>query len=53
MTDEDNDTDDRKPDPRFEDWPDEEVTECYRKHPGDFYGWPTNEQKEYFKRGGR
>ena len=25
----------------------------YRRHPGDFDGWPSDEQMEYFKRGGR
>lgn len=24
-----------------------------RRHPGDFDGYPTDEQMEYFKRGGR
>lgn len=24
-----------------------------KRHPGDHYGWPSDEQMEYFKRGGR
>ena len=33
----------------------EEPTEGrhYRRHPGEFDVWPSDEQMEYFKRGGR
>jgi hypothetical protein len=30
-----------------------DIPESRKRHPGDFYGEPSNEQKEYWKRGGR
>jgi len=31
----------------------EDMDNARRRHPGDFDEWPSDEQMEYFKRGGR
>ena len=46
------DRESRKRDDRDEDRQ-EDMDNARRRHPGDFDVWPSDEQMEYFKRGGR